>query len=107
MRSRYTAYAQCNADWLRETWDPTTRPVSLDLDEPVRWIGLRIVSAESGGPRDDRGTVEFVARYKAGGRAHRIHERSRFERRDGRWFYVDGDLEPGGAGKPSSGRADR
>ena len=107
MRSRYTAYAQGNANWLRETWHPATRPVSLDLDEPVRWIGLKIVSAESGGPQDDRGTVEFVARYKRGGRAHRIHELSRFQRCDGRWCYVDGDLGPDGAGEPSSGRAAR
>ena len=107
MRSRYTAYAQGNADWLRETWHPATRPVSLDLGEPVRWIGLKIVSAESGGPQDDRGTVEFVARYKRGGRAHRIHELSRFQRCDGRWCYVDGDLGPDGAGDPSSGRAAR
>ncbi|MFZ0789698.1 MAG: YchJ family protein [Chromatiaceae bacterium] len=107
MRSRYTAYTQGNADWLRETWHPATRPVSLDLDEPVRWIGLEIVATESGGPHDDRGMVEFVARYKAGGRAQRIQERSRFERLDGRWCYVDGHLGPDGAGEPSSGPVDR
>jgi SEC-C motif domain protein len=107
MRSRYTAYAQGNTDWLRQTWHPATRPVSLDLGEPVRWIGLKIVSAGCGGLQDDRGTVEFVARYKSDGRAHRIHERSRFERCDERWYYVDVDLGPDGAGVPSSGRADR
>ena len=37
-------------------------------------------------------TVEFVARSKLGGRAHRLHETSRFVREDGRWFYVDGDV---------------
>ncbi|MGE8489474.1 MAG: YchJ family metal-binding protein, partial [Paraburkholderia nemoris] len=38
-------------------------------------------------------TVEFVARYKVGGRAHRLHELSRFIRgEDGRWRYVDGDV---------------
>ncbi|HMR70993.1 MAG TPA: YchJ family metal-binding protein, partial [Rubrivivax sp.] len=36
--------------------------------------------------------VEFVARSKLGGRAQRLHETSRFERRDGRWVYVDGTL---------------
>ena len=40
----------------------------------------------------DHATVEFVARSKLGGRAHRLQELSRFERRDGRWLYVDGDL---------------
>jgi SEC-C motif-containing protein len=41
---------------------------------------------------DDHATVEFVARSKLGGRAHRLHETSRFERVDRRWLYVDGDL---------------
>jgi SEC-C motif-containing protein len=35
--------------------------------------------------------VEFVARNRVQGRATRMHERSRFVREDGRWFYVDGD----------------
>jgi SEC-C motif-containing protein len=34
--------------------------------------------------------VEFVARYRVGGRAHRLHETSRFVHEDGRWYYVDG-----------------
>ena len=37
-------------------------------------------------------TVEFVARYKLNGRAFRLHETSRFERVDGRWLYVDGEV---------------
>jgi SEC-C motif domain protein len=36
--------------------------------------------------------VEFVARSRLAGRAHRLHERSRFAHEHGRWFYVDGDL---------------
>ena len=30
--------------------------------------------------------------FKIAGRAHRLHEVSRFAREDGRWFYVDGDI---------------
>jgi len=37
--------------------------------------------------------VEFVARYKVNGRAHRLHEVSRFVHENERWFYVDGDVE--------------
>ena len=94
MRSRYTAYTQGNADWLRETWHPATRRQDLGLEEPVRWLGLQILATDAGGPEDAHGTVEFVARYKIGGRARRLYERSRFRRRDGRWFYLDGDLAP-------------
>ncbi|WP_354666094.1 YchJ family metal-binding protein [Klebsiella pneumoniae] len=44
----------------------------------------------------DHAEVEFVARQRdAGGRAHRLHERSRFVREDGRWVYVDGEFPRG------------
>ena len=32
------------------------------------------------------------ARGKDNGRAFRMGETSRFQRRDGRWFYVDGEV---------------
>jgi SEC-C motif-containing protein len=31
--------------------------------------------------------VEFVARYKVGGKAHRLHEISQFVRESGAWVY--------------------
>lgn len=99
MRSRYTAYARGDLDWLRQTWHPDTCPADLRPDRAAQWIGLKILDTESGGPEDRRGTVEFVARYKIGGRAFRLHERSRFERLDGLWVYVDGDLDPGADSK--------
>jgi SEC-C motif domain protein len=94
MRSRYTAYVRGDRDWLRATWHPATRPAAVDLDKRVRWIRLEILAIEAGGPGDTKGIVEFVAHCKIGGRAHRLHERSRFQRRDGRWLYVNGDLDP-------------
>jgi SEC-C motif-containing protein len=39
----------------------------------------------------DTAEVEFVARFRVSGKAVRQHERSRFVREDGRWFYMDGD----------------
>ncbi|WP_295456857.1 YchJ family protein [uncultured Thiodictyon sp.] len=94
MRSRYTAYTRGEADYLRATWHPTTRQQGVALDETVRWLGLKIMATQAGGADDQHGLVEFVARYKIGGRAHRLHERSRFKRLQGRWFYVDGELPP-------------
>jgi len=44
-------------------------------------------------PDGDRALVEFVARYRVGGAsARRLHEVSRFERIDGRWYYIDGQF---------------
>lgn len=91
MRSRYTAYVMGREDHLRATWHPDTRPASLDLDAGVKWLGLEVRDAKT--IDDTHAEVEFVARYRVGGRAVRLHERSRFTREaDGRWYYVAGDI---------------
>ena len=50
------------------------------------------MDTEAGGPDDQEGVVEFIARYRTGGSAHAHHERSRFRRVDGRWYFVDGQM---------------
>ena len=93
MRSRYSAYVDGNADYLRATWHRDTRPATLDFSDAAatRWLGLEVrrhVAHDA-----DHATVEFVARYKIGGAAAvRLHEISRFVREDGRWYYVDGEF---------------
>jgi SEC-C motif-containing protein len=91
MRSRYSAFVLERADYLQATWHPRTRPAQLDFDPGARWLGLTVRSQRSTG--EDTAEVEFVARYRVGGRAVRLHETSRFVREDGRWFYVDGDQQ--------------
>ncbi|MFW2456053.1 YchJ family protein [Methyloversatilis discipulorum] len=91
MRSRYSAFVLDLRDYLLATWHPTTRPAALPPPEPgLKWLGLEV--KRSALQDADRGTVEFVARSKLGGRAHRLHENSRFVRENGRWYYVDGDF---------------
>ena len=91
MRSRYTAFVIGDGDYLRRTWHPDTCPKEIGLDEQTRWLGLKVKSTTAGTASDDNGTVEFVARYKIAGRGHRLHEVSRFVRRDGQWLYLDGE----------------
>jgi len=91
MRSRYTAYAVQDKAYLRKTWHPDTCPVDLDVDGKEKWIGLKILRTELGGVDDDEGVVEFIARYKVAGKAHRLQETSRFVRLEGCWVYVDGE----------------
>lgn len=87
MRSRYSAFVRELDDYLLDTWHPSTRPPSISFEAGLRWLGLDVKRYL---PQDqDRAIVEFVARSKQGGRAHRLHETSRFVREDGRWFYVD------------------
>ena len=89
MRSRYTAFVHENAAYLQDTWHSSQRPESLEFDAATKWLGLEIKSAPP--VEKDSAQVEFVARYRVGGKAVRLHERSRFVREAGRWYYVDGD----------------
>ena len=104
MRSRYTAYTLRDEPYLLATWHSSTRPAALHLvrdnatrdrstrdsstrDSSTKWIGLEVKRAASTG--DNNAIVEFVARFKTGGRAQRMHEVSRFVCEDGRWYYVN------------------
>jgi SEC-C motif-containing protein len=92
MRSRYSAFVHQRTGYLLATWHASTRPPQLETDPLAKWLGLevrvhRAVDAT-------HAEVEFVARYRVDGRAVRLHERSRFVREEGRWFYVDGDMPP-------------
>ena len=79
-------------DYLLATWHPRTRPLQIEFEPGQRWLGLQVRRHQI--VDETQATVEFVARSKLGGRAHRLHETSRFVRENGRWFYVDGDIEP-------------
>ncbi len=83
MRSRYSAFATGRAQYLLDTWHPSTRPATMDLDDS-RWYRLDILSTSKGGPLDSTGTVEFEAFYRGGSQ----RERSSFVREQGRWFYL-------------------
>jgi len=89
MRSRYSAFVREQAGYLLATWHGSTRPASLDFDAGAKWLGLEVRQHQVTGA--DTAEVAFVARYRVQGQAVRLHERSRFVREDGRWFYVDGD----------------
>ncbi|MGP9693784.1 YchJ family protein [Brachybacterium sp. AOP25-B2-12] len=99
MRSRFTAYAVGNDAHVLRTWHPSTRPSAADLarsrhEVPV-WRRLVVHRQEQGGPFDDHGIVEFTALARdADGASLRLHETSRFDREDGTWTYVDGDVTP-------------
>jgi SEC-C motif-containing protein len=90
MRSRYAAYAVGDTAYVFRTWHPRTRPDDVAPDPTVRWTGLVVLRSEAGGPDDESGTVEFEAAFDGPGGAGVLHETSRFERRGGRWVYVDG-----------------
>lgn len=90
MRSRYSAFARGEREYLLRTWHRSTRPDDLTLDEDTRWYRLDILATSAGTPFDTSGTVEFEAFRKGPAGAGSQHEVSSFVREDGQWFYVDG-----------------
>ncbi len=90
MRSRYTANVEEDQAYLLDTWHPATRPGTIDGF--CHWCGLRIMAIEGGGPGESEGTVEFRAMYNEGEIAGCLHEKSRFIREAGRWYYLDGEI---------------
>jgi len=96
MRSRYTAYVRGDVDYLAATQRaPIDRASVAAWSRETIWLGLEIVATERGGPDDSDGVVEFIARGATGGKPFAMRERSRFERTDGAWTYVDGRVTRG------------
>ena len=89
MRSRFSAFAVGDVDYLRRTWHPTTCPAELVLDDDVRWYRLDVLATSDGGLLAAGGTVEFRAYFRASGGAGSQHEVSRFVRTEGQWLYLD------------------
>ena len=83
MRSRYAAYALGETDYVFRTWHPRTRPADVTADPGLTWTRLEVLDATDT-------EVEFVAHYSTAAGPGRLHERSEFELRGGRWVYVAG-----------------
>src|SRR5262245_1127525 len=100
MRSRYSAYARGEIDWIvdsqvAEGRQFTDRRATEEWSRKSVWKGLEIVETKDGGPDDDEGFVEFKARYELGGEDVTHHEIATFRKEDGRWRFVDGlEIKP-------------
>jgi len=97
MRSRYTAYVVHAIDYLIDTCfkgDRVNRQSVVDWSEKSKWLGLRIIIATGGCDGDGTGTVVFEATYEQKGLQYIHHETAHFTKRNDRWMYDDGQIEP-------------
>jgi SEC-C motif-containing protein len=97
MRSRYTAFTLEKAHYLVETHHTQSRKQDelkalKKSFKGTMWTGLEIIATNAGTADDSQGDVEFIAHFKSVGKVGYLHERSRFSKEEGRWFYVDGDI---------------
>ncbi|WP_293265434.1 YchJ family metal-binding protein [Neptunomonas sp.] len=98
MRSRYTAFALGAIDYLIDTTAPEKRDaidraIIAEQIQFTTWTGLTILNKEAGHKDDSQGMVEFEASFETEEDQCVLHECSNFYAKDGKWFYLDGNVE--------------
>lgn len=99
MRSRYSAYAMKEIDFLRTSLHPDQQSgfdekSTREWAERSEWHSLAIIATSDGRAEDADGRVEFMATFTDGGTRREHHERASFRKEDGRWYFVDGEVLP-------------
>ena len=98
MRSRYSAYALAQVEYLIATHPgavgtPVERRRELRAScQQTRWHGLTVLDTTAGQSDDLEGSVSFEAVFSVGGARQVLSEHSLFRRRDGEptgpWLYI-------------------
>lgn len=99
MRSRYSAYARGEVEYVIETTDAEGEAWEEDRDkwrrsiktfgETTQFLGVEILDESE---RGDEGEVFFFAKLRREGVDVSFRERSRFFRRKDRWLYHSGEF---------------
>lgn len=97
MRARYSAYVLALMDFIFESTHPDHRQNydhagTKEWAETAEWQGLEIIDCKKGGSDDSTGEVEFIARFIEKGGAREHHEAGQFKRKDGRWYFTEGQM---------------
>ena len=91
MRSRYTAYATENVDYILSTTHASKtaevkREEVSQWSKNTEWKRLEILST----PSDDK--VEFVAYFRENGDMKQHHELASFKQEAGKWYFYDAEF---------------
>lgn len=116
MRARYSAYAKAQMDFLEKT-HLDGRGDRFDAGEALRWAkesewkGLQVREVKNGQEQDKSGIVTFTAFYKdkKSDKDLEHKEKAHFEKINGDWKFIDGNIEGAGPIKrlePKIGRND-
>ncbi|MUL11691.1 YchJ family protein [Aliivibrio fischeri] len=97
MRSRYSAHVKKLVPYIIDTYHPSCHAEefregiidSVELD----WRKLKVIASSLSKENANEGFVTFKATYSEDGQLHQLKECSRFVKEDGKWFYIDGDVE--------------
>ena len=97
MRSRYSAYALKQIDYLLETTHPEKHTTNLREEistwaNEVEFDSLKVLDTWKGQAADKVGKVKFIAHYHQNSERHQLCELSRFRRVGKQWKYLDGEI---------------
>ena len=108
MRSRYTAFAKQEWDYIDQTQftenDPDKPDSSYYRQDDIEWTKLEIHGSKNGGQSDKTGEVSFIAHYNENDEEKTLQETSKFIKKDGRWFYDEEKSKVAPASKATSGK---
>ncbi len=95
LRSRFSAYARQQVDYILDTVAPGQRhqhePDAIrNWASSATWHRLEILNVEGGSPADEDGQIEFIAHYTEKQVRKRHHELAHFQKIDSRWYFYDG-----------------
>lgn len=91
MRSRYTAYAIGNFEYIMRTMkSPAADHFQIEEAHTTakqhKWVGLTVIQTAQ---ESSDGMVEFKAYYLHANNLYVLHEISQFRRDDDAWYYID------------------
>ena len=97
MRARYSAHVKVEVDFIYASIHPDYREGydhkgTRSWAEKSEWLGLEILGVTAGGPQDEKGEVEFVARFRDRGVVRTHHERAQFLREKRQWLFTEGNM---------------
>ena len=100
MRARYSAHVKVDVDFLYASTHPDYREGydhkgTKTWAENSEWLGLDILATTDGGPGDESGEVEFIARFRNKDGTRKHHERGLFKREKKKWLFTEGNMVKG------------
>lgn len=99
LRARYVAFCRGDMDFLAATLAPEMMgEFERDaVENSARKVEPQFVEVRRVNDQGDVAEIEYVAYFRLGGQPYAHHELGRFRCDDGRWLYVDGQVNPKGA----------
>ena len=100
MKSRYSAYVLCHADYLIKTthenntqFDADFKKWKIDILQYCKSCSFEKLDILSSSEDTNFGFVEFEATFIQNEQRFILKEKSKFEKVQNRWFYLSGDFD--------------